>query len=140
MYSCVIAGPPCRSNTLMRGLLPIRFVQTLNLPTGVSMGIIFMPADSTPESWAAWYSATEGVSTFWFLQATKRIVQQAQIMGKAIRILSIYVLIIRKILINYTLNQLSTHIHHQYLHITRIDARNPGSLSQSSWTNFIKLL
>jgi hypothetical protein len=31
----------------MRGLLPVRFVQTVNVPFGVAMGIRFTPPDST---------------------------------------------------------------------------------------------
>ena len=34
-YSCVAPGPPCSSNTLMRGLLPTRLVHTLKGPRGV---------------------------------------------------------------------------------------------------------
>src|SRR5438270_73766 len=41
MYSCPVAGPPCNSNTLILGLLPILFVHTLKLPTGVDIGINF---------------------------------------------------------------------------------------------------
>jgi hypothetical protein len=47
MYSCVQPGPPWSSSTLMRGLLPVRFVQTWNVPFGVEIGIIFTPPEST---------------------------------------------------------------------------------------------
>src|SRR5688500_11411670 len=58
MYSCVMAGPPCSSNTLIRGLLPNLFVHTLKVPTGVLMGIMRMPAVRTAESPYSKYSFT----------------------------------------------------------------------------------
>src|SRR4030095_7161846 len=47
MYSCVAPGPPCSSSTLMRGLLPVRFVHTLHVPFAVVIGIRFTPPDKT---------------------------------------------------------------------------------------------
>src|SRR5262245_46024165 len=47
MYSCVAPGPPCSSSTFMRGLLPVRFVHTLNVPAAVVIGIRFTPPDRT---------------------------------------------------------------------------------------------
>jgi hypothetical protein len=58
MYSCVNAGPPCNNKIFIRGLLPMVFVQTLKLPTGVSIAIILIPASCTPLSLGAKYSAT----------------------------------------------------------------------------------
>ena len=51
----------CTQMILMRGLLPNRFVHTLNLPTGVCMLTILIPAACTPESTGAKYSATVGL-------------------------------------------------------------------------------
>src|SRR6202035_634517 len=42
-YSCVAPGPPCNSSNLIRGLLPMRLVQTLNFPLGVWTSMIFTP-------------------------------------------------------------------------------------------------
>src|SRR5262249_7932201 len=47
MYSCVAPGPPCSSSTFIVGLLPTRLVQTLNVPFGVAIGIIFTPPVNT---------------------------------------------------------------------------------------------
>src|SRR5687768_14721126 len=47
MYSWVAPGPPWSSKILTVGLLPTRFVQTLKMPFGVLIGIIFTPPDRT---------------------------------------------------------------------------------------------
>src|ERR1700733_11884695 len=56
-YSCVPPGPPCNSNTLIRGLFPIRLVHTWNLPLGVLISTIFIPPVCKPESAEDKYSA-----------------------------------------------------------------------------------
>ena len=52
-YSWVAPGPPWSSRRRMRGLLPNRFVQTLNVPCGVRMGMSRTPPACTPGSRAA---------------------------------------------------------------------------------------
>src|SRR6476619_1973956 len=47
MYSCVAPGPPWSRRTLIDGLLPVRFVHTLNVPFGVVIGIVFTPPLNT---------------------------------------------------------------------------------------------
>ncbi len=42
-HSCVEPGPPCSSNSFFQGALPTRFVQTRNLPLGVSIGMSRTP-------------------------------------------------------------------------------------------------
>ena len=59
--SCVPPGPPCNSKTFIFGLFPNFLVHTLNVPTGVFIGIIFTPPDCTPLSVIAWYSASVGM-------------------------------------------------------------------------------
>src|SRR5262249_19742725 len=62
MYSCVAPGPPCSKSTLIRGLLPVRFVQTVKVPFGVVMGIRFTPPVSTSSRPAlSKYAAVKGL-------------------------------------------------------------------------------
>src|SRR5476649_435914 len=45
-YSCVAPGPPCSNSNLMRGLLPKRLVQTLNIPCDVLIGMSRTPPEN----------------------------------------------------------------------------------------------
>ena len=48
-YSWFAPGPPWSKRTFLVGLFPTLLVHTLNVPSGVLMGITFMPPDSLSE-------------------------------------------------------------------------------------------